>query len=470
MSMASSFGVRCTIAMAIARCLSQQSTSSRRPIRDRQASVSRSYTQGVGPRHTAPARRARDLAELLEWGCTACPGTPRPKSPRGRPSSQDRRPANVLSSERARCSNSSDSGSRCIGGAALAAVLALTGTRAALASTRDAWITTRAKMALLATEGLRGGTIDVDTVNGRITLHGRVRTADEKAKAEDAVRTVDGVKDVRNILQVVGGQRERLVRRADAEIRDEVEKALGTDRALAGSRIAVRSVNDGVVLLAGRASTMSEHLRAMGDAARVPGVRRVASEIESPKELTDAEIGRASGPLAREDRGMSDAARDLLITSATKLRLLADRRTPALDINVDTVDGDLTLFGMVPSNEAKAAAEEDARRVRGVKRVVNMLQVVHPAKQEAVKATDQALERDIKAALASRPDLSDSRIAVEVKNGVARLSGTVPSQDERLAAAITARSAVGVKWVRDDLRVSVRTDSHPLAPVPDGVR
>ncbi len=57
-----------------------------------------------------------------------------------------------------------------------------------------------------------------------------------------------------------------------------------------------------------------------------------------------------------------------------------------------------------------------------------------------------------------------------MKNGVARLSGTVPSQDERLAAAITARSAVGVKWVRDDLRVSVRTDSHPLAPVPDGVR
>ena len=356
----------------------------------------------------------------------------------------------------------------CIGGTALAAVLALTGSRAALASTRDAWITTRAKMALLATEGLHGGTINVDTVNGRITLHGRVRSADEKARAEDAIRTVDGVKDVRNILQVVGGYRERLVRRADAEIRDEVEKALRTDRALAGSRIAVRSVNDGVVLLAGRATTMSEHLRAMGDAARVTGVRRVASEIQSPNELTDEEIGRASAPLAREDRGMTDAARDLLITSAAKLRLLADRRTPALDINVDTVDGDLTLFGMVPSNDAKAAAEEDVRRVSGVKRVINMLQVVHTAKQEAVKASDQALERDIKAALATRPDLSDARIAVEVKNGVARLSGTVPSQEERLAAAFTARSAVGVKWVRDDLRVSTRSDSRPLAPLPDG--
>src|SRR5262249_53103895 len=95
------------------------------------------------------------------------------------------------------------------GAAVLAAFLALAGPRAAPASTPDAWITTRAKMALLATEGLRGETINVDTVNGRITLHGRVRTADEKTKAEDAVRTVDGVKDVRNILQVVGGHRER---------------------------------------------------------------------------------------------------------------------------------------------------------------------------------------------------------------------------------------------------------------------
>ncbi|TMB13350.1 MAG: BON domain-containing protein, partial [Deltaproteobacteria bacterium] len=61
-----------------------------------------------------------------------------------------------------------------------------------------------------------------------------------------------------------------------------------------------------------------------------------------------------------------------------------------------------------------------------------------------------------------------SRIAVEVKNGVARLSGTVPSQEERLAAAFTARSAVGVKSVEDDLRVSTRPDPRPLAPVRDG--
>src|SRR5207247_9066970 len=58
----------------------------------------------------------------------------------------------------------------CVGSTVLAAFLALAGPRAALAITPDAWITTRAKMALLATDDLRRATIKVDTVHGRGTL------------------------------------------------------------------------------------------------------------------------------------------------------------------------------------------------------------------------------------------------------------------------------------------------------------
>ena len=58
-----------------------------------------------------------------------------------------------------------------------------------------------------------------------------------------------------------------------------------------------------------------------------------------------------------------------------------DSRTPALDINVETHAGVVTLFGIVPSQDAKSAAEADARKVSGVKRVVNELQVVVSAKQ-----------------------------------------------------------------------------------------
>ena len=110
----------------------------------------------------------------------------------------------------------------------------------------------------------------------------------------------------------------------------------------------------------------------------------------------------------------------------------------------------------MPSAEAKAAAAENARKVSGVKRVTNELQVVPKAKQEAVKARDEDIERDVKRTFETRPDLKDLSIDVDVKNGVARLSGTVPSQEQRLSAAVAARTTQGVKSVQDDLRVSSR--------------
>ena len=75
-------------------------------------------------------------------------------------------------------------------------------------------------------------------------------------------------------------------------------------------------------------------------------------------------------------------------------------------------------------------------------------------KQEAVKAHDDRVERAVTKALENRPELSDARIDVDVRNGVARLTGTVPTEQQRLTAALAARSVTGLKSVHDDLRVS----------------
>jgi osmotically-inducible protein OsmY len=135
-----------------------------------------------------------------------------------------------------------------------------------------------------------------------------------------------------------------------------------------------------------------------------------------------------------------------------KMRLLSDRQTPALDINVDSRDGVVTLFGMVPAQEAKTAAGVDARKVSGVKSVANELQVVSSAKQPAVKVHDDELQRAVKKDFDTRVDLKD--IDIEVKNCVARLTGTVPTGLERLEAMQVARSTQGVCSVQDDLRLA----------------
>ena len=334
----------------------------------------------------------------------------------------------------------------------LAVVVSVALAAPARAATPDAWITTKTKLSLLTTEGVSGTAIHVDTILGKVTLHGKVRTAEEKAKAESIAKKIDGVLEVRNLLQVVTPQREKAVQLSDDALKLRVEKALQGDSSLKESSISVKSVNKGVVLLAGTAKTLSAHLRAVETVAWVPGVGRVASEIKSPDALADAEIWREpTAKRSSKESGIWEAASDTWITSATKMRLLTDSRTPALDINVETRAGVVTLFGTVHSQEAKAAAAEDARKVSGVKRVVNDLQVMTRAKEAAVKVRDEDIESDVKKAF-EKADFKD--ISVEVKNGVVRLTGTVPSGTRRLDAAVLARSIQGVRAVKDDLRLA----------------
>ena len=160
-------------------------------------------------------------------------------------------------------------------GLALAALVAAP----APADTSDMWLTTKAKIALLTTDGVSVTGVNVDTVNGAVTLHGKVKTQAEKEKATLAVRSVDGVKGVNNLLQVVPDAFKAAVKANDATIKDDVETALKSDKGVEGVKVA--SVNNGVVLLSGKTGTLSEKLRAIELAWNVGGVSRVASEIET---------------------------------------------------------------------------------------------------------------------------------------------------------------------------------------------
>jgi hyperosmotically inducible periplasmic protein len=253
---------------------------------------------------------------------------------------------------------------------------------------------------------------------------------------------------------VVAPPRAQAVQASDDALKSRVEQALRADLALRDSQIAVPSVHQGVVRLAGTAKTLSAHRRAVEVVAHVPGVRRVASEVHSPDTLADAEIWREPTPHPPgEAYGVWEAASDMWITSETKMRLLADSHTPALDINVDTREGIVTLFGIVHSQKVKAAAA-DARQVSGVKRVVNDLQVVASAKQSAVKARDEELAHAVQQAF---EPAAFKDITVEVKNGVVRLTGTVVSGARRLEAAMAARAIPGVRAVKDELRLATAT-------------
>jgi hyperosmotically inducible protein len=321
---------------------------------------------------------------------------------------------------------------------------------AAAATAPDAWVTTKVKMALMTNENVSARDVNVDTVDGRVTLHGAVSTAAEKTQAEQVARKIEGVREVRNLLQVVPKKAMERVKISDDQLKQRVDKALDSDPALKDSNIGVQSVNNGVVLLSGKAKSLSDAYRAVEDASRVEGVVRVASEIESPDELADEELWREGDYDAAAYS--TSTARDRWITTETKLRLMANTDTPAFDINVDTRDGIVTLFGVVDSQLAKDQATAEARKVGGVRQVVNDLQIVKSDARTVARNDDQ-IEEAIEDSIEARPTLSDDKIDVEVKAGVARLSGTVESRSDQVTAITVARSTAGVKRVIDDLRL-----------------
>jgi osmotically-inducible protein OsmY len=96
----------------------------------------------------------------------------------------------------------------------------------ATAATPDARITTKTKLALLTTEGVSGTAIKVDTVVGRVTLHGKVGTSVEKRHAEIIAQQIDGVTGVHNLLQVVAPRHEKAMQVSDNALKQRVESGV----------------------------------------------------------------------------------------------------------------------------------------------------------------------------------------------------------------------------------------------------
>jgi osmotically-inducible protein OsmY len=148
------------------------------------------------------------------------------------------------------------------------------------ADASDVSITIKAKIALMTTDGVNAADLNIDTVDGAVTVHGKVPSEREKSKAEQVVSKVEGVKRVKNLLQIVPASRREVVQRADSEVKEAVQAALSANARVKDSGIAVASVNKGVVLLAGKTSSLESHLEAVQIANGVKGVRRVSSDVQ----------------------------------------------------------------------------------------------------------------------------------------------------------------------------------------------
>ena len=125
-------------------------------------------------------------------------------------------------------------------------------------------------------------------------------------------------------------------------------------------------------------------------------------------------------------------------------------------IGVTCREGVITLSGEVPVYNARHAAEEVAKRVHGVQRVINRIEVM-PSEEH--QRSDDELAESAQRAVAWDAGVPHGAVQVEVENNWITLSGAVARQSERAAADRAVRHLRGTRGVTN--RIEVVHDDDP---------
>jgi len=167
----------------------------------------------------------------------------------------------------------------------------------------------------------------------------------------------------------------------DSDLERMVKAKLSTDADVAKTISVDANADRNEVKLTGTVPTETLRSRAVDLAKSAKDGLIITDKIDvKPLEVSRAEY---TEELARAAREKATSAGDTLGKSIddawihTKIttKLIGNSDTPARKINVDVVDGVVTLRGAVETATAKEEAERVAKSTDGVKRVRNLLKV-----------------------------------------------------------------------------------------------
>ncbi len=143
---------------------------------------------------------------------------------------------------------------------------------------KDSWLTAKTKIALAADGRVKGRQIDVETTKRVVMLRGKVDSDVAKQAAEEITKHLDGVKSVKNDLEVVAPAIREAVEDKDEAITERVKEYFTKDAHLKKADIAVQT-NAGVVSLTGEVRDIMTSAQASWTAWFVPGVKSVKNDL-----------------------------------------------------------------------------------------------------------------------------------------------------------------------------------------------
>lgn len=154
-------------------------------------------------------------------------------------------------------------------------------------------------------------------------------------------------------------------------------------------------------------------------------------------------------PLKAQD---NNKLTDTQIEQATVRELIFHDEVASHLINIDAKKGIVTLTGIADNLCAKKRAKNIALAVKGVKAVVNNIEITE------TNRTDSEIRSDVEDAFLYDPATESYEIDPTVNAGVVTLTGKVQSWQEKRLATKVAASVKGVREVKNNLGVDFMED------------
>ena len=129
----------------------------------------------------------------------------------------------------------------------------------------------------------------------------------------------------------------------------------------------------------------------------------------------------------------------------------------AAEIGVTAKDGVVSLTGVVDSYTKKMEAENAAKKVIGVKAVVEKIEVKFPSTWSKSNAE---IANEVLIALNSNWSVPKDKVTVKVEDGWVTLEGDLPWNYQKEAAKSAVNHLMGVKGVSNN--INIKSESHDV--------
>ena len=168
-------------------------------------------------------------------------------------------------------------------------------------------------------------------------------------------------------------------------------------------------------------------------------------------------VGTAAVAASSTEKGITTSVSDGLVFTKIQDKFLKTDATLSQFVDVNVNDGAVLLTGKVKTPEEKVLATKLTWEVRGVREVVNEIQVTDKSSIKDV-AKDLAASAQLRGKLIADPGLSSLNFSIDVVNGTVYLSGVAADAEEMNRVVSHARELRFAQQVVN--YITLRTDQR----------